>query len=94
MKYFALSYEVVENFAERRMPFRESHLKMVRDGHERGDVVMAGALGDPPEKALIVFRVADIETVENFARADPYVMNGVVTRWTVRPWNVVVGGSQ
>ena len=47
MKYFALSYEVVENFAERRMPFREPHLKMVRDAHERGDIVMAGARGDP-----------------------------------------------
>ncbi len=94
MKYYALFYDVVENFAERRMPFREPHLKLVKDAFERGDIVMAGALGDPLEQAMIIFRVADVATVENFARTDPYVMNHVATRWQVKPWNVVFGGVQ
>ena len=94
MKYFALFYDVVDNFAERRMPFREVHLGKVKDAHQRGEIVMAGALGDPLEQALIIFRVADIATVEKFARTDPYVLNGVTTKWTVKPWNVVVGGAQ
>jgi uncharacterized protein YciI len=29
--------------------------------------------------------------VERFAEQDPYVVHGLVTAWTVRPWNVVVG---
>jgi uncharacterized protein YciI len=37
--------------------------------------------------------VADSTTVEAFADADPYVRNGLVTEWTVRPWAVVVGAS-
>jgi len=94
MKYYALFYDVVENFVERRMPYREPHLKLVRTAHERGDLVMGGGLGDPPERALLIFRVADVLTVETFARTDPYVTEGVVTRWQVKPWNVVVGGVQ
>ena len=94
MKYYALFYDVVENFAERRMPYREQHLQMVRDAHTRGDLVMAGPLGDPPQQALLVFRVADVATVENFARTDPYVTRDLVTRWQVKPWTVAVGGVQ
>ena len=52
MPYFVLSYEVVDDFVNKRTPFRPAHLKEVRDAHERGDIVMAGALGEPSE-ALI-----------------------------------------
>ena len=93
MKYFALTYDVVDNFAERRLPFREPHLKLAQDAHDRGEIVMAGALGDPPEKALIVFRADDMSSAERFAKNDPYVLNGLVTTWKVRPWNVVIGGA-
>jgi uncharacterized protein YciI len=92
MKYFALTYDVVDNFAERRLPYREPHLKLAQDAHARGEIVMAGALGDPPEKALIVFRANDMTAAEHFAKNDPYVLNGLVKNWKVRPWNVVIGG--
>ena len=94
MKYFALLYEVVENYAERRIPYREQHLKMVRGAYERGHIVLAGALGDPPDGALLIFRAEDAAIAQDFARADPYVTQGLVTRWKVKPWNVVVGGAQ
>src|SRR5437016_2720378 len=93
MKYFALTYNVVENFTGRRAPFRSSHLKMVQDAHERGEIVMAGALGDPPQKALIVFRATDGVVAERFAENDPYVTYGLVRSWSVQPWNVVIGGA-
>ena len=67
---------------------------MVKESHQKGDIVMAGALGTPPEQAMIIFRVTDMATVENFARTDPYVLNGVVKSWKVKPWNVVVGAAQ
>jgi len=94
MKYFALFYDVVESFAEHQMPYRELHLKMVREAHGRGHIALAGALGDPPDRALIVFSVDDVAVVEKFAETDPYVAQGLVKRWEVKPWNVVVGTAQ
>ena len=93
MPYFALSYDVVPNFGERRTAFRELHLRLVRDAHDRGQLVMAGALGQPPDGALLVFRGESPSVAEDFARADPYVREGLVTSWRVRLWTVVVGGD-
>lgn len=93
MQYFALTYDVGPNFSERRKPFREAHLRHVRHAHERGLVLLAGAVGDPLEQALIVFTADSPEPVEEFARADPYVTEGLVSSWRVRPWHVVVGGE-
>jgi uncharacterized protein YciI len=90
MPYFALTYDVVDDFISKRTPFRPAHLQEVRDAHGRGELVMAGALGDPAG-ALLIFRAADKSAVERFATADPYVKEGLVKKWTVRPWTVVVG---
>lgn len=90
MPYFALQYDVVEDFASKRTPFRPAHLKEVRESNARGELVMAGALAEPPG-ALLVFRAADKSVVEHFATNDPYVKEGLVTRWTIRPWTVVIG---
>jgi uncharacterized protein YciI len=88
MKHCVLQYDAVDDFINRRTPYREEHLRLIREAHARGEIVMAGALGNPPDGGLLVFKTA-IEVAENFARRDPYVVNGLVTRWVVRPWNVV-----
>ena len=93
MAYFALFYEVIDDFVARRAPFRDEHLRLAREAHARGDVILAGALAEPADRALIVFRSNDKSTAEAFARKDPYVVNGLVKRWEVRPWNVVVGNQ-
>jgi uncharacterized protein len=93
MPYFALTYDTVDNFAERRTPYRPAHLTQVRDAHARGELVMAGALGDPPSGALLIFRAPDRSVAEQFASTDPYVREGLVRRWDVRPWTVVVGND-
>jgi uncharacterized protein len=91
MQHFVLFYDVVNDFVSRRAPYREEHLRLVRAAHRRGELILAGALMDPADRALLVFRAADRATVEAFARNDPYVTSGPVTRWEVRPWAVVVG---
>jgi uncharacterized protein len=91
--HYVLLYDVVDNFAARRTPHREAHLKRVREAHARDELVLAGALGDPPTRALLVFRSPDRSTAEAFARADPYVREGLVLHWEVHPWAVVVGGA-
>lgn len=93
MNYFALFYDLVDDYITRRAPFREEHLALARDAHRRGELLMAGALSDPADRALLVFRVSDPSRVEEFARRDPYVTHGVVTRWQVRPWTVVIGAE-
>src|SRR3954453_10353671 len=91
MPYFALLYDVVPNFAERRMVVREHHLRLIREANGRGELLLAGALGDPPDGALLVFNAESAAVAEAFAKADPYVAERLVTAWRVRPWNVVIG---
>lgn len=88
--HFALEYDVVANFVERRAPFRDQHLAHVRAARDRGELFMAGAVGEPPQGALLIFRVPDASVVEAFADADPYVVQRLVTARRVRRWHVVV----
>jgi uncharacterized protein YciI len=80
---------VTENVLERRAPFRAAHLALVRQWLSDGRILMAGALGDPPHGAALVFAVEDVAEVEQFAQVDPYVASGLVTAWRVAPWNLV-----
>ena len=94
MPYHALLYDFVDDFMTRRAPFRDEHLRLARESYARGELVLAGALTDAPAGALLVFNCADASVVENFARNDPYVKNGVAKTWNVRPWTVVVGNQE
>ena len=93
MSFWVLEYTVVDDYVQRRTEFRADHLGLAQAAHDRGELVLAGALADPPDRALLVWRTDDRSVVEQFAEADPYVVNGIVTSWTVRSWTVVVGGG-
>ena len=83
-----LIYEYVENAVDKRAPYRAGHLELIAREKEAGRIVLAGALGDPPHGAHIVFR-GEAADAERFAEADPYVLNGIVTARRVEPWTVV-----
>ena len=85
-----LFYDYVSDVLARRDPHREAHLTLLRAERDAGRVVMAGAVGDPVSGAMFVFRGADPEPAEAFARRDPYMEAGLVTAWRIEPWNVVV----
>jgi uncharacterized protein len=87
---WVLMYELVDNYVERRAALRAEHLELARAAHERGELLLAGALADPYDRALLVFAGESPQIAEDFARADPYVINGLVTAWTVRQWNEVL----
>src|SRR5260221_4161067 len=93
MPYFALFYEAVDDFIARRAAYRDEHLRLAREAYARGELLLAGALGDPTG-ALLVFSSSDATAAESFARKDPYVINGLVTRWKVRPCAVFVGNEE
>jgi uncharacterized protein YciI len=84
---------VVDDFVSRRAPYRKEHLRHAQEAHRRGELLLAGALADPADGALLVFRAPERSIVEAFARADPYVTNGLVTRWEIRSWTVVIGNE-
>jgi uncharacterized protein len=93
MSYYALFYYVVADFIARRGAYRDEHLRLAREAHARDELLLAGALADPADGALLIFQGETAATAEAFARHDPYVKNGLITHWTVRKWNVVVGNE-
>lgn len=89
--HFLLFYEVAPDYLERRAQFRTEHLSLAWEARARGELLLAGALADPVDGAVLLFRGDSPVVAEAFAQADPYVRNGLVTHWRVRPWTTVVG---
>ena len=89
--HFLLFYDVADDYLARRGEFRDAHLGKAWASHSRGELVLGGALGEPVDAAVLLFKAESAEPVEEFARTDPYVINGLVTSWRVRPWNTVAG---
>ncbi|MDQ4068501.1 MAG: YciI-like protein [Actinomycetota bacterium] len=92
--YWLLFYDYVDDIAARRAPFRDAHLALVRETASRGPLLVAGALAEPLDGAVFVFVADDTSAVEEFVGQDPYVREGLVTDWRIRPWTVVVGADR
>jgi uncharacterized protein YciI len=91
MTHYLLEYRLVDDYVARRASLREAHLTLAQEAHRRGDLLLAGALAEPTDRAVLVWRTEDSSAIERFIDADPYVRNGLVTSWTIRPWTVVIG---
>jgi hypothetical protein len=89
--HILLYYDVVEGYIEKRKPFRAEHFAYAQRAFDRGELMLAGALQDPVDGAVFVFRGGSTEPAEEFATNDPYVKNGLVTSWRVRKWTTVLG---
>lgn len=90
--HYLLIYHTAEDFLNARAPYRAEHLQLVTAAYERGELLIGGALENPVDMALLVFKGSSAEVAEGFAQRDPYVLNGAVKRWEVRPWAVKIGG--
>lgn len=91
--HYLLFYDLAEDYVARRPEFRAAHLRMAWESSERGELVLGGALADPPDRAVLLFRADSPGVVEDFAKLDPYVTNGLVRRWHVREWTTVAGAG-
>ena len=91
MNYYVLVYHLTEDYLERRGNYRAEHLQLAKDAEARGELVLGGAYSDPADTALLVWRGEDASAAENFVANDPYVKNGLIARWEIRPWTVVIG---
>ena len=91
MKHFLLFYDIAPDYEARRGACREAHLKNAWAASAAGELVLGGALADPLDGAVLLFKGASADVAEQFARTDPYVLEGLVTRWRVREWVTVAG---
>jgi uncharacterized protein YciI len=91
--HFLLFYQFVPDYLDRRPLHRSAHLRLGWQAHERGELILAGALAEPADAAALLFEGENDAAARAFAAADPYVRAGLVTQWSVRPWTTVVGDS-
>lgn len=89
--HYLLMYDLVPDYLERRGAYRDAHLQSAWAAVARGELLLAGALAEPTDGAVLLFQSDSPAAVEAFARADPYVLAGLVTQWRVRAWTTVVG---
>jgi uncharacterized protein YciI len=89
--HYLLFYDFAPDYLERRPAFRSEHLSLAWRACERGQLILGGALADPADQGVLLFQSDSPEVAQRFAESDPYVKNGLVTRWRVRGWTTVVG---
>lgn len=89
--HFLLIYDFVDDYLERRAQYRDVHLEKAWKANKDGHLVLAGALNDPVNSAILWFQGDSPAAAEEFARTDPYVLNGLVKKWQVRKWTTVCG---
>ena len=90
--HYLLLYDYASDYLERRSHFRTEHLRLAWASQERGEMVLGGAF-EPPDGAAILFRCDSAAIPQAFADADPYVRNGLVTRYRIHAWTTVVGAD-
>ncbi|KAK9827397.1 hypothetical protein WJX81_006583 [Elliptochloris bilobata] len=90
-----LSYTYVSDILEKRGPHRDAHIAAARQKGKEGKLILAGAVGAPtPEGGLFVFRDAPAEEIKAFVEADPYSKAGLISSWSIKPYNVVVNALE
>ena len=91
--HFLLMYDAVDDYVTARAPYRKVHLLHANAAYDRGELILGGALANPADGAVLVFQGDSPKVAEDFAKADPYVINGVIKSWRVREWTTVVGDN-
>ena len=89
--HYLLIYDVVDDYVERRQPYREEHLRLAQEFVDRGELELGGALDRPVDQAVLLFRANDPKPIHEFVLKDPYIRFGLVKSWRIRPWMTVVG---
>ena len=89
--HYLLFYELAEDYLARRGKFRNQHLQLAWQAVDRGEMLLGGALANPTDLAIVLFKGDSPGVAENFAKTDPYVANGILKHWYVREWTTVAG---
>ena len=88
---YLMSYQSVEDFLPLALKHGAAHRERLRLFHSRGTLLMAGPLDEPMNgDAIGLFTTG--QAAEEFVAGDPFVVNGVVARWTIRRWTDFLSG--
>lgn len=90
-KLYIVKYKVVENAMEKRAPFHEVQSAYYKRLNDSGNLILMGPVGNPPTAALAIFRNLTPEQIDNLVRQDPDVINGVVSKYRIKPFLAVSG---
>ena len=83
MKY-VLYYQSSPEVLEKAPIHGAAHRARWQQFLDAGTLLMIGPFANPQEGAMGIFTTR--EAAEQFARGDPFVLNGVVSQWVVREW--------
>lgn len=89
--HYLMIYELADDYLQRRGLYRDEHLRLAWASHERGEMVLAGAMSECFDTAALLFQGDSPEAAERFAASDPYVLHGLVSAYKIKLWNTVVG---
>jgi len=85
---YVLFYEAADDVANKAPPHMPAHRAHIEAYHDGRGLEMVGLFGNPQDEgAMVIFSTH--EAAEDFARAAPFTLNGVVKRWHIRQWDEV-----
>ncbi len=88
MKYVLL-YEAADDFGTKVPAHIDAHRALWKQFQAQGTLLMVGPFTDQPAGgAMGIFTTRP--AAEAFVKADPFVTQGVVARWTIREWKEVL----
>jgi uncharacterized protein YciI len=85
---YVLFYESADDVLEKAPLHFAAHERHYKRFVDDGTLERVGTWADPREGAMCVFTTR--AAAEEFAANDPFVVNGVVSRWTLREWDEVL----
>jgi uncharacterized protein YciI len=88
---YVLFYDSADDVKSRAPAHLAAHRAHLEASHARGDLLMIGTFADVQEQgAMAIF--TSHEAAADFARDDPFVLNGVVRSWRIQIWNEILAG--
>jgi uncharacterized protein YciI len=75
---------------EKLADVRPRHREFLARHAERGDVAVAGPLGDG-SGGMVLFEAEDEQALRTIIDQDPYYTEGVVAHRTIREWKPIIG---
>jgi uncharacterized protein len=89
---FVLFYTSAPDVAAKAGPVFAAHKAYYEQFVARGVLLLLGTFEDAQaDGSMAVFTTR--ESAEEFAAADPFVLQGVVTSYQIKGWNEAIGGS-
>ena len=88
--HYLMFYDVADDYAEKRMPFRAAHIAYARKAVARGDLVLGAPSRARPMGPCLCFAAPRRPSPKRLPPGS-YVVNGLVRQWRVREWTTVVG---